>query len=191
MPGQAGEQAGSGQTGAAAEPGVCGGRRESYLGTFKGTYKREPATGVLKPTFEGDFADALGQMANYAESGSWDLTARFFMDGTTRRVEATFQRGNATHTEVHEYVVNLNNRSVEFNAHAEATPDSGEEFDYQVEEPGVSKKGHLGGISTEYNVAFALSAAEPRPGTDIPLRLYQNRTDTRGMRHIVELRRVE
>ncbi|MBC2875378.1 MULTISPECIES: RICIN domain-containing protein [Streptomyces] len=174
-PGKTGEQTGSGQTTPTAEPGVCGTKRESYLGTYQGTYKREPSTGVMRPTFEGRIGDAFAQIGAYLDSGTWDMTARFFMDGNTTKVETTFRLTSGS-TQVHgrgyskvvEYRSDLRNRCVNFVSQAESTPEEGGEFDYQVPEPGVSKKGHLGGYNHQRNVEFILSAADPPSGNRHP-----------------------
>ncbi|MGK5733532.1 RICIN domain-containing protein [Streptomyces sp. URMC 124] len=210
------------------EPRVigCGGSFDSYLGsTYKGTYQAEsiklPDGTSLIGHQVGTFLDGseflpmekqhlaqkgsdigrmIGESAAELMAETYDVTARFFLDGNERKVEVTTLKrrpGAKPYTQVTGFALNLAKRpaAVEFTVHTFGPSVSGavdpydlnRDFDPTSEEEvrAVDREGRL----NEHRLHFAVQAMECNPGSHVPHRLHESRTED-GMQIEIDLRKV-
>ncbi|MFD8813854.1 hypothetical protein ACFV23_20755 [Streptomyces sp. NPDC059627] len=112
---------------------------------------------------------------------TYDVTARFFLEGNRYKVEVkTLERraGAKEHTDTDDFGLTLNKSpaSVQFSAH---TMDAGVHHM-------VDGKSHY----IAHKIKFSLSAMASQPGSDVPQRLYEKSTKD-GVKIVTDLRRVQ
>nr|WP_237550739.1 RICIN domain-containing protein [Streptomyces sp. SID8354] len=194
------------------EPRVCGGSFESYIGTYKGTYKAVP---VRLPDGTSEIGRGIGSMFGGADAGgsfgraigegvaqfaaeTYDVTARFYLDGNDRKVEVTTLKhkpGAKPFTDVCGFGLNLSKSApaAEFHVKTAETYVVGEpdpmdpNFDVTSESQvrDLDRKGR----AVDSVISFSVQATDCSVGSHQPRRLHETRTE-KGLKIEIDLHRV-